>query len=481
MNINPLIFKAYDIRGIYPDEITPEAAYRIGRAFAQYIWVTVLNKERSPLVVVNADARASSPALKEELLRGLLDEKCQVIDCGLATTPLHYFAINHLKADGGIMVTASHNPAQYNGFKLSRRGAEPIGEGSGMEEIRNTALRGIFPVPDEKGSVIEDNLQTAYLDYICSLVDISKISAEGGFASGEKKMRVVFDVGNGMVGMLLPKLLERLLLEADILYGNVDMMFPNHEANPIKDETLTDLQKAVKEKEADLGVAFDGDGDRVRFMTPSGFAVPGDITTALFARQNLRMFHFRNYYSGSGTSGITLLPSVVYTVNSSRATREAIEESGGIAIESRVGHALIKKLMREKNALFGGEVSGHFYWQDFFFAESALLTLLRMLSILSLQNESLDEMVKPFLRYVSSGEVNVSVADKDKALDAVAVWYKDAKEIKYTDGISIVYEDFWFNVRPSNTEPLLRITMEAKEKDALEKRLAEILNLIQHE
>src|SRR3989344_1381735 len=290
MNINPLIFKAYDIRGIYPDEITPEAAYRIGRAFAQYIWVTVLNKERSPLVVVNADARASSPALKEELLRGLLDEKCQVIDCGLATTPMHYFAINHLKADGGVMVTASHNPAEYNGFKLSRRGAEPIGEGSGMEEIRNTVLRGIFPVPKEKGNVSEENLQTAYLDYICSLVDISAI----------QKTRVVFDGGHGMTGLLLSKLLERLLLEADILYGDVDMTFPNHEANPIKDETLVDLQKAVKEKKADLGVAFDGDGDRVQFVAPSGFAVPGDIMTAVFAKYLLSI-------SGSQTSGDSII------------------------------------------------------------------------------------------------------------------------------------------------------------------------------
>jgi len=465
MNINPSIFKAYDVRGIYPDEIAPEAAYRIGRAFAQYIWVTVLNKERSPLVVVNADARASSPALKEELLRGLLDEKCQVIDYGLATTPLHYFAINHLKADGGIMVTASHNPAQYNGFKLSRRGAEPIGEGSGMEEIRNTALRGIFPVPDEKGIVTERNVEKAYLDYICSLVDISEI----------KKMRVVFDVGNGMVGMLLPKLLERLLLEADILYGNVDMMFPNHEANPIKDETLTDLQKAVKEKEADLGVAFDGDGDRVRFITPSGFAIPGDIMTAVFAEHILRKSDFRKE-GGSRTSANSA--KILYTVNSSRIVWETITKNGGVGMESRIGHALIKAVMRKEHILFGGELSGHFYHSDFFYAESALLTLLRMLSILSLRNESLDEIVKPFLRYVTSGEVNVFVADKDKALDAVAVRYKDAKEIKYTDGISIVYEDFWFNVRPSNTEPLLRITMEAKEKSVLDARLREVGDLI---
>lgn len=465
MNINPLIFKAYDIRGIYPDEITPEAAYRIGRAFAQYLWVTVLNKERSPLVVVNADARISSPALKEELLRGLLDEKCQVIDCGLATTPLHYFAINHLQADGGIMVTASHNPAKYNGFKLSRRGAEPIGEGSGMEEIRNTAIRGIFPVPKEKGSVEEKNLQVAYLDYICSLVNSSEI----------KKMRVVFDAGNGMAGLLLPELLKRLPLEAEILYGDVDMTFPHHEANPLKDETLVDIQHAMKIGAYGLGIVFDGDGDRVRFITPSGFAVPGDIMAAFFAEYILRKSHLRDI-GGSGTSAIS--GRIVYTVNSSRATREAIEESGGIALESRVGHALIKKLMREKNALFGGEVSGHFYWQDFFFAESAFLTTLRLLSILSESGKTLDELVRPFLRYVSSGEVNISVVDKDKALDAVVVHYKDAKEVKYIDGVSIVYEDFWFNVRPSNTEPLLRITMEAKETGVLDARLQEVLDLV---
>ncbi|TSC78651.1 MAG: phosphomannomutase [Parcubacteria group bacterium Gr01-1014_29] len=453
MNINPSIFKAYDIRGIYPDEITPEAAYRIGRAFAQYIWITVLNKERDPIIAVNADARASSPELKQELIRGLVDEKCRIIDCGLATTPLHYFAINHLEADGGVMVTASHNPAQYNGFKLSRRDAEPIGEGSGMEEIRNTVLRGIFPVPDTRGSVQEENLLTKYIDFLCSMVDISQI----------KKMRVVFDVGNGMVGLLLPQLLERLNLETDILFGDVDMTFPNHEANPLKEETLDVLKRAVTETKADLGVAFDGDGDRVRFVTPSGFAIPGDIMTAVFAIEYLKK------YPGE---------KIVYTVNSSRATKEAIEEAEGVAVESRIGHALIKSLMRKENVLFGGEVSGHFYWREFFFAESALYSLLFILRILSATSKTLDELVVPLLRYTSSGEVNVSVVDKDKALDAVAAQYRDAKETKYIDGISIAYEDFWFNVRPSNTEPLLRITMEAKEKGVLDARLREVMELV---
>lgn len=457
MNINPSIFKAYDIRGVYPDELTPEAAYRIGRSFGQYIWITVLNKERNPLIAVSTDARVSSPELKQELVRGLLDEKCHVIDCRLSTTPLHYFAINHLKADGGVMVTASHNPAQYNGFKLSRRGAESIGEGSGMEEIRNTALRGIFPVPKEKGSVEEGNLQIAYLDYICSLVDVSKIT----------KMRVVFDMGNGMVGALLPKLLERLALQATLLYGDVDMTFPNHEANPLKEETLEILKKTVLQQKANLGIAFDGDGDRVRFVTENGFAVPGDITAALFAKHLLKN-------SGSLASGINL----VYTINSSRVVRETIEENGGIAVESRVGHALIKKIMREKDARFGGEVSGHFYWHDFFFAESALLSTLRMLILLSESGKPFDELVQPFLRYASFGEINFTVADKEKTLDAVAAHYRDAKELKYVDGISVVYDDFWFNVRSSNTEPLIRITMEAKEKDVLDARLQEIIGLI---
>lgn len=456
MEINPSIFKAYDVRGVYSDELTPEAAYRIGRAFGDYIRITVLNKERDPIIVVNADARSSSPALKEKLLHGLLDEKCYVIDCGLSTTPLHTFAVNQLKADGGVMVTASHNPAEYNGFKLSRRGAEPIGEGSGMEEIRNTALRGIFPVPKEKGSVEEENLQMAYLDYICSLVNVSKIA----------KMRVAFDVGNGMVGLLLPELLKRLPLEVEILFGTVDMIFPNHEANPVKEETLGDLQKTIEVKEADLGVAFDGDGDRVRFVTSSGLMVRGDITTALFAQ------YFLRNHSGE---------KIVFdSSRSSRVVTEIIKEAGGVIIESRVGHTFIKNHMRKENAIFGGEVSGHYYHRDFFFAESALLTLLKLLQILSSTTNSLDELIRPLLRYVTSGEINISVSDKDKALDAMVVHYKDAKEVKYVDGVSIVYENFWFNAQPSNTESLLCITMEAKEKDILEVHLKEVVEIVKN-
>ena len=280
-----------------------------------------------------------------------------------------------------------------------------------------------------------------------------------------------------MTGLLLSKLLERLLLEAEILYGDVDMTFPNHEANPIKDETLIDLQKVVKEKEADLGVAFDGDGDRVRFVTPSGFAIPGDIMTAVFAEHILRKSDFRKE-SGSRTSAHSA--KILYTVNSSRVVRETIEEAGGVGVENRIGHALIKAVMRKQNILFGGELSGHFYWRDFFYAESALLTMLRLLAMLSAHHESLDEIIKPFLRYASSGEVNISVADKDKALDAVVVRYKDAKEVKYLDGVSITYDDFWFNMRPSNTEPLLRIVMEAKEKGTLDARLREVLDLVRN-
>jgi phosphomannomutase len=461
MDINPSIFKAYDIRGIVPDELTPETAYRIGRAFAQYIRITVLNKERDPIIAVNADARTSSPELKKELLRGLLDEKCRVIDCGLGTTPLHYFAINHTKADGGIMVTASHNPSEYNGFKLCRRGAEPIGEGSGMEEIRNTVLRGIFPVPEEKGVVQQKDLRADYIDYICSRVDIS----------GIKNLHTVFDAGNGMVGALLPQVLERLpAITAHVLFGEVDMTFPNHEANPLKDETLLVLQKEVQNKHADVGVAFDGDGDRVRFIASSGFAIPGDIMTAIFSKFILES----NTVKHNGNEPAV----IIHTVNSSRVVRETIKQAGGRAVESRIGHALIKKRMREQNALFGGEPSGHFYWRDFFFAESALLTTLHLFAMLSARGQTLDEIARPFLTYVSSGEINISIPNTDKALDAVAAHYRDADEIKYIDGISVIYEDFWFNVRPSNTEPLLRISMEAKEKSVLDARLKEVVELV---
>lgn len=454
MNINPSIFKAYDIRGVYPDEITPEAAYRIGRAFGDYIRITVLNKERDPAIVVSRDARISSSELTARLVQGLRDEQCQVLDCGLSTTPLHTFAVNHLNADGGIMVTASHNPAAYNGFKMSRRGSMAVGAGAGMEEIRNAVLRGVFPPPQKKGRVEERNVTDAYLDFIFSDIDQNLF----------RGMKIVCDVGNGMVGLLLPSFLKRLPVNAHILFGDVDMTFPNHEANPLKEETLGVLKQTVIDEQANLGVAFDGDGDRVRFVTSKGTAVSGDMTTAIFAKHILKS-HPRE--------------SVVYTINASRIVEEVIREEKGIPVESKIGHAFVKQVMREYNAVLGGEVSGHFYWRDFFFAESALLATLHMLVLLSESGKTLDELVYPLLRYASSGEINLTIADKDKTLDALVAHYRDAKELKYVDGISVLYDDFWFNVRPSNTEPLLRISMEAKEKSVLDTRLQELLAIVQ--
>lgn len=458
MEINQSIFKAYDIRGMTLGQLTPEIAYRIGRAFGNYIHITVLNRERAPVIVVNNDARISSPALKTNLMRGLLDEQCHVLDCGLSTTPMHTFAMNHLDADGGIMVTASHNPAEYNGFKLSRRGSVAVGLGTGMEEIRNAVVHDVFPLSQGKGSSVEQNVTDAYLDFIFNNVDLDSIR---GF-------KIVCDTGNGMVGLLLPLFLKRLPLDMHVLFGDIDMTFPNHEANPLQEETLQSLKKALIEEKADIGIAFDGDGDRVRFVTPSGLAVSGDIILALFAQWMMNGDKVHRHASSS----------FVYTVNSSRIVKETIEESGGIAIESRIGHAFVTQAMREHNAVLGGEVSGHFYWRDFFFAESALKSLLVMLDLLAHEKKSLEDLVRPLLKYVTSGEVNVNVEHTNISLDAVAAHYQDAVSVRHVDGISVVYDDFWFNVRLSNTEPLLRITMEAKEKNVLDARLQELRLII---
>lgn len=459
MNINSSIFKAYDIRGTVPDQLTPEIAYRIGRAFGDYIRITVFNRERDPVIVVNNDARISSSALKTNLMRGLLDEQCRVLDCGLSTTPMHTFAMNHLDADGGIMVTASHNPAGYNGFKMSRRGSAAVGSGMGMEEIRDAVVRDVFPLSRGMGNREEQNVTDAYLDFIFNNVDLDSIR---GF-------KIVCDTGNGMVGLVLPLFLKRLPLDMHVLFGDIDMTFPNHEANPLQEETLQTLKDVLIEKKADIGIAFDGDGDRVRFVTPSGLAVSGDIILALFAQWMM---------NGDKVNRHAPL-SFVYTVNSSCIVKETIEEAGGIAIESKIGHAFVTQAMREHNAVLGGEVSGHFYWRDFFFAESALKSLLVMLELLAHEKKSLEDLVRPLLKYVTSGEVNVNVEHTDISLDTIAAHYQDAVSVRHIDGISIAYDDFWFNVRLSNTEPLLRITMEAKEKGTLDARLQELLAIVQ--
>lgn len=456
MDINPSIFRAYDIRGSYPDEVNEAAAYRIGRAYINYLRNNPVLT--GPLtVVVTADARTSSPALKEELIKGMCDEDANltVIDGGLSTTPMHYFAINHAHADGGVMVTASHNPKAYNGFKLSRKGAVSIFQGGGMEEIKNTAVRGIFETTNTHGRVEKEDFLSAYVDFLLSYRDTAAF----------KKFSIVADTGNGMVGLILAELVKRLPVDIEIMYGEVDMTFPNHEANPIKDETLGELKARIQKADADFGIAFDGDGDRISFITHTGERVPSDYVLALLAEGEREARGAHDSFT------------VIYDLRTGRAVRDHLARMGVNGVESRVGRSFIKDTMRAQNAALAGELSGHYFFKDFWYSDSALITILRMLDFLSRQKKSLAELIAPFDIYARSGEINLEVADRDRAIDAIAAHYHDGKP-QYLDGLSIEYPDVWFNVRPSNTELVIRLVAEARSKEILDETVADILEIV---
>lgn len=452
--INPAIFRAYDIRGIYPDELNERAAYLIARAFVHHVRAMQSKKnKKSSRILISADARSSSPALKEAFLRGLLEEGAHVIDAGLTTTPMHTFIFNRIGADGGAMITASHNPAKFNGIKLTGLQGT-IGEGSGMEEVAHVAQRGIFEEGLSKGSVREENFLSAYIHFLISQFPLLKTM----------RGKIALDAGNGMTGLLLRPLMAELPeMRATFLHDDIDMTFPYHEANPVKPENVVDVQEEIKKGGYLLGAAFDGDGDRVVFADEHGIMIPGDLTVALFAT------HFMKKNDGA----------IVYEVRSSRVIKEEIERLGGTPLLSRAGHSFIKSMMRKHNAVFGGEASGHYMFRDFFFAESALLAFLFLLDILVKKRMKLSALIAPLRRYVKPPEINFAVADeKEKILDRVAAAFPDA-EISYLDGVTINYPDWWCNLRPSNTENLLRLNIEATTESLLEEKKQVIIRLIQ--
>ena len=487
------IFKAYDIRGKYPEEINDDAVYKIARAFARYLRLGVQEK-KDLKILVSTDARISSPALKEAFLDGLLDENVEIIDAGLTTTPMHYFVLNQSEADGGAMITASHNPAEFNGIKLSRKGAVPIGEGTGMEEIKADALRGIFMAapPTEsadsesgnRGKVFNKDFLEDYIQFFKN--KFSDLAGHG--------IKFTACAGNGMTSILLHELFGKFpKFKVGYLHDDLDMSFPNHEANPLKEENLRDVQWSVLKNKSALGISFDGDGDRVGFVDEAGKFIPGDIVTALLVE------YFSNYQATpdeNSRRGRAVSPSnslnggrdgvkefsdgvagVVYDLRSSRVVREGIEKYGMRPIESRVGHAFMKKLMRDNDAILGGELSGHYYFRDFFFCDSAIFTILAMLDLLRLENKPLSELVRPLLRYVKSNELNYEVQDKERLLDKVVSYFPDA-QIFYLDGIKVEYWDssalpgkkWWFNLRISNTEDLVRLNLEADNKELFEEK-----------
>ena len=447
------IFKAYDIRGLVDKELTPNFAFATGVAVAKF-----LEMEREPgTVVIGEDMRPSSPELASAFSAGVTSQGLDVIRIGLASTDMLYFASGKLNLPGA-MFTASHNPAAYNGIKLCLSGARPIGKESGLVTIENFVKEGTAMAMRNIGVEKSQNLLDEYVDHLLSLVDVSNI----------RPLKIVIDAGNGMGGYTAPAVFKRLNAEVIEMYFELDGTFPNHEANPIDPANLVDLQKAVKKHKADIGLAFDGDADRCFLVDEKGDLVNPSALTSLIATRELKKYPASN---------------IIYNLISSRAVKEVVEENGGTAIRSRVGHSYIKKLMAESNAVFGGEHSGHFYFRDFWKADSGMLAALHAIAALGETDSTLSQLLKTFNRYHSSGEINSTVADAKAAMAQVEKIYlkKDDVEVDHLDGLTINGDNWWFNLRASNTEPLLRLNVEASTEARMKKVRDDVLNTIRGE
>jgi phosphomannomutase len=446
--LDPKVFKAYDVRGLYPDDLDEEGAYAIGVAFAE-----LFEPKR---IAVGRDMRLSSPTISDAVMSGVADRGTDVLDLGLVGTEMVYFAVGSLGLDGGIAVTASHNPKEYTGMKIVREGALPVGGESGLLEIRDRALgiRCQAPGPGPKGQVEPYDIWPAFVDRVMSFVDVEQI----------RPLRVVIDAANGMAGAMLPLVLERLPIDAIRCFFEPDGTFPNHEPNPLLPENREFIVHKTLEERADLGVAFDGDADRCFFVDDTGEFVPGDFATALLAESILE----------KEPGG-----KIIYDVRASWAVPETIERAGGIPVVSRVGHAFIKHLMRKEGAVFAGEVSGHYYFRDFSQADSGVIPFLLMLELISKRGKPLSEILRPYReRYFITGELNTPVADVDEVLQSLEQRYAPEGRISHLDGISVDAEDWRMNVRPSNTEPLVRLNLEARSKELMERKRDEVLAVI---
>ena len=442
--LDPKVFKAYDVRGIYPDQLDEAGAEAIGRGYVEQF--------EPRRMAVGRDMRLSSPAMQEAFMRGAAAAGAEILDLGLVGTEMVYFAVGSLGLEGGAMVTASHNPKQYTGMKLVRRGALPVGGESGLLDVRERAMSGARHRTRPEGTVAEYDIWPAYVDRVLSFVDVAAI----------KPLKVVIDAANGMAGTMLPPVLERLPIDAVRCYFEPDGSFPNHEPNPLLPENREFIVRKTLEEEADLGVAFDGDADRCFFVDDTGEFVPGDFVTALFAGSVLA--------KEPGAK-------IIYDVRASRAVPDAIEGGGGTALVNRVGHAFIKARMRKEDAAFAGEVSGHYYFRDFSQADSGVVPFLLMLELISKRGR-LSEILAPLRsRYFITGELNTPVPDVALKLQELKERYADG-HVSHLDGISVDYDDWHFNVRPSNTEPLLRLNLEAMSEELMEQKRDEVLEVI---
>jgi phosphomannomutase len=444
------IIKAYDIRGLVKNEVTPDFSFSLGIAFAKF-----LETEREPAtIVVGEDMRLSSAPLADAFSDGATSQGMDVIRIGLASTDMLYFASGKLNLPG-VMFTASHNPAKYNGMKLCKSGARPIGQESGLVKIRKLIEEGV-PISNRPvGSVRKQDLLNDYVDYLLARFPRNTFK--------KRKLKVVIDAGNGMAGFTAPAVMRRLNVDLTPMYFELDGDFPNHEANPIEPENLKALQKKVKKEKADIGLAFDGDADRCFLIDENGDLVNPSALTCLIAARELK-----------ANPGST----IIYNLISSKAVSEVITEKGGNALRSRVGHSYIKTLMAESGAVFGGEHSGHFYFEDFWGADSGMLAALYALAELMATPKSLSTLLEPYIRYVSSGEINSKVKDANKSIQLVKDKYQDNYQIDELDGLTVTAENWWFNLRASNTEPLLRLNVEADTQKQMAEIRDTVLNLI---
>jgi phosphomannomutase len=440
------LFKAYDVRGIVPDDLDEDVARRIGSAFAE--WAS------APRIAVGHDARLSSPSLASAIHEGIANRGVDVVDLGLASTDLLYFSSGSLDAPG-VMLTASHNPPQWNGLKFCLAGAKPVGQDTGLEDIRALAEQDQYASSSTSGTVVRRDILEPYVEHVLSLIDRSSIAS----------LTVVADTANGMGGLVVPPVMALLPVAFVHLYPDLDGTFPNHPADPIQPENQQDLKRTVLEKGADIGLAFDGDADRVFLVDERAEGVSGSEVTALVAQAMLQR------YPGA---------PIVYNLICSWAVPEVILENGGTPVRTRVGHSFIKQVMAETGAVFGGEHSGHYYFRDNYRADSGLIAALVVLEQLSKAGVPLSKLLEPFRRYRSSGEINTPVLDQQGTIERIASTFTDGRQDR-TDGLTVEFDDWWFNVRPSNTEPLLRLNVEAKTEERLKEGTEAVLDIIRAE
>ena len=457
------IIKAYDVRGIYPDQLDSDLAHAVGAAFVRVLKIAA--RDGGPgVVVIGHDMRPSGPELVAAFADGVREQGCDVILIGLASTDGLYFASGHLNIPGA-MFTASHNPAQYNGIKLCRGGAAPVGQDSGLREIRAMIENDAIPTYDgPMGEISERDMLTEYAKYLRQLVDLS----------GIRPLKVVVDAGNGMGGFTVPAVLgtgcglPALPLDIDALYFELDGTFPNHEANPIEPSNLADLQKRVLEVGADIGLAFDGDADRCFLVDERGELISPSTLTALIASRELKK-----------APGSTIIHNVI----TSKAVPEVILENGGTPVRTRVGHSFIKATMAETNAVFGGEHSGHFYFRDFWRADSGMLAALHALAALgeTPAGTTISSLMREFDRYSNSGEINTEVKDQKAMTEKIRLAYAEGTTTDEMDGLTVDGGEWWFNVRPSNTEPLLRLNVEARDAAQMAELRDAVLSIMRSE